>query len=218
MTSNFLPSSWREFPIEQQPDYPDQDHLQTVESKLRALPPLVFAQETRDLKQNLANVASGNGFVLQGGDCAESFTEFSANKIRDTFKVLLQMAVVLTFAGRRPVTKIARMAGQFAKPRSADFEEIDGVSLPIFRGDIINAATADPVSRRPDPERMLQAYNQSTSTLNLLRAFAQGGLADLHQLHRWNLSFVESSPSKERYLKMSERIEEIGRASCRERV
>ena len=208
MTSNSLPSSWRKFPIVQQPEYPDRDHLQVVESKLRALPPLVFAQEIRDLKQNLANVGNGKGFLLQGGDCAESFTEFSANKIRDTFKVLLQMAVVLTFAGRRPVTKIARMAGQFAKPRSADFEEINGVSLPSFRGDIINAAAADLDSRTPDPERMLQAYNQSASTLNLLRAFAQGGLADLHQVHRWNLDFVEASPSKERYLKMSTRIED----------
>ena len=208
MTSSSIPSSWRKFPIEQQPDYPDQDHLRDVESKLRALPPLVFAQEIRDLKQNLANVGSGNGFLLQGGDCAESFAEFSANKIRDTFKVLLQMAIVLTFAGRRPVTKIARMAGQFAKPRSADFEEINGVTLPSFRGDIINAASTDPAARVPDPERMLQAYNQSTSTLNLLRAFAQGGFADLHQVHRWNLDFVDASPSKERYLKMSKRIED----------
>jgi len=182
--------------------------LQQVEGQLRALPPLVFAQEIRDLKQNLASVAAGKGFVLQAGDCAESFTEFSANKIRDTFKVLLQMAVILTFGGRRPVTKIARMAGQFAKPRSADFEEIDGRSLPSFRGDIINAADADPGARIPDPERMLRAYNQSASTLNLLRAFAQGGFADLHQVHRWNLSFVESSPSKDRYQKMSERIED----------
>ncbi|MBT8436103.1 MAG: 3-deoxy-7-phosphoheptulonate synthase class II [Gammaproteobacteria bacterium] len=208
MTSHALPSSWRKFPITQQPAYPDQDQLQDVERRLRALPPLVFAQEIRDLKQNLADVAAGKGFVLQAGDCAESFAEFSANKIRDTFKVLLQMAVVLTFGGRRPVTKIARMAGQFAKPRSADFEEINGLSLPSFRGDIINAADAEPGARIPDPERMLLAYNQSASTLNLLRAFAQGGLADLHQVHRWNMSFVEASPGKERYLKMSERIED----------
>ena len=208
ITSNALPSSWREFPITQQPVYPDQQHLQDVESQLCVLPPLVFAQEIRDLQKNLADVAGGKGFVLQAGDCAESFAEFSANKIRDTFKVLLQMAVVLTFGGRRPVTKIARMAGQFAKPRSADFEEINGVSLPSFRGDIINSADADPNARIPDPERMLQAYNQSASTLNLLRAFAQGGLADLHQVHRWNMSFVEASPSKERYQRLSERIED----------
>ena len=208
MTSHAEPASWRDFPILQQPDYPDQARLEDVEDQLRALPPLVFAQEIRDLKQSLASVAAGKGFVLQAGDCAESFTEFSANKIRDTFKVLLQMAVVLTFGGRRPVTKIARMAGQFAKPRSANFEEIDGHSLPSFRGDMINAADADPEARIPDPGRMLRAYNQSASTLNLLRAFAQGGFADLHQVHRWNLSFVEASPSKERYQKMSERIED----------
>ena len=208
MTSHAAPASWRDFPISQQPDYPDQARLEDVENQLRALPPLVFAQEIRDLKQSLAGVTAGKGFVLQAGDCAESFAEFSANKIRDTFKVLLQMAVVLTFGGRRPVTKIARMAGQFAKPRSANFEEIDGHSLPSFRGDIINAADADPEARIPDPERMLRAYNQSASTLNLLRAFAQGGFADLHQVHRWNLSFVEASPSKDRYQKMSERIED----------
>jgi 3-deoxy-7-phosphoheptulonate synthase len=201
-------ASWRKYPIKQQPVYPDQGQLEDVESQLRALPPLVFAQEIRDLKQNLADAANGNGFVLQGGDCAESFGEFSANKIRDTFKVLLQMAVVLTFGGRRPVTKIARMAGQFAKPRSSDFEEVNGVSLASYRGDIINAPDADVDARIPDPQRMLRAYNQSASTLNLLRAFAQGGLADLHQVHRWNMSFVEASPAKERYLEMSERIED----------
>ncbi len=206
--SNVLPSSWRNFPIKQQPEYPDAAHLERVEQQLAALPPLVFAQEIRDLKQNLAQVAAGKGFLLQGGDCAETFAEFSANKIRDTFKVLLQMAIVLTFAGRRPVTKIARTAGQFAKPRSADYEEIDGVSLPSFRGDIIHAADPSPEARVPNPERMLQAYHQSASTLNLLRAFAQGGLADLHQVHRWNMSFVEASPVKERYLKMSKRIED----------
>ena len=207
-SSDTLPSSWRNFPIKQQPEYPDAQHLQRVEQQLRALPPLVFAQEIRDLKQNLATVAAGRGFLLQGGDCAESFAEFSAGKIRDTFKVLLQMAIVLTFAGRRPVTKIARTAGQFAKPRSADFEEVDGISLPSFRGDIIHSAEANPEARIPDPERMLQAYHQSTATLNLLRAFAQGGMADLHQVHRWNLSFVESSPAKERYMQMSRRIED----------
>ena len=207
-TPSTAPSSWRDFPIEQQPAYPDQQHLQDVESQLCAMPPLVFAQEIRNLKNSLADVSRGKGFLLQGGDCAESFSEFSANKIRDTFKVLLQMAVVLTFAGRRPVTKIARMAGQFAKPRSADYEEVDGVSLLSFRGDIINSASTEPSDRIADPERMLRAYNQSASTLNLLRAFAQGGFADLHQVHRWNTSFVEASPSKQRYLKLSERIED----------
>jgi 3-deoxy-7-phosphoheptulonate synthase len=207
-SSEPIASSWRSFPIKQQPAYPDSEHLQRVEHQLSALPPLVFAQEIRDLKKSLADVGRGKGFLLQGGDCAESFSEFSADKIRDTFRVLLQMAVVLTFAGRRPVTKIARMAGQFAKPRSADYEDVDGVSLPSFRGDIINSANTDPGDRIPDPERMLQAYHQSTSTLNLLRAFAQGGYADLHQVHRWNTSFVEASPGKQRYLKLSERIED----------
>ena len=208
MTSESSPSSWRKFPIKQQPVYPDAQHLQQVEKKLRGLPPLVFAQEIRDLKKNLAEISAGRGLLLQGGDCAETFAEFHANKIRDTFKVLLQMAVVLTFGGRRPVTKIARTAGQFAKPRSADMEDIDGVSLPSYRGDIINDPEFSEKARIPDPDRMLEAYHQSASTLNLLRAFAQGGLADLHQVHRWNMSFVEANPAKQRYLKMSERIED----------
>ena len=208
MISESSPSSWRKFPIKQQPVYPDQAQLEQVEEKLRVLPPLVFAQEIRDLKTNLAEISAGRGFLLQGGDCAETFAEFHANKIRDTFKVLLQMAVVLTFGGRKPVTKIARTAGQFAKPRSADMEVIDDISLPSYRGDIINGAGFNARERIPDPQRMLEAYNQSASTLNLLRAFAQGGLADLHQVHRWNMSFVEANPAKERYLKMSERIED----------
>ena len=206
MISESSPSSWRNFPIKQQPSYPDQDKLKQVERKLCGFPPLVFAQEIRDLKKSLAEVSAGRSFLLQGGDCAESFAEFNANKIRDTFKVLLQMAVVLTFGGRKPVTKLARTAGQFAKPRSADMEDIDGISLPSYRGDIINGPEFDKAARIPDPERMLEAYHQSASTLNLLRAFAQGGLADLHQVHRWNMGFVEASPGKDRYLKMSERI------------
>lgn len=201
-------SSWRDFPIKQQPTYPDQDRLIQVEQKLQGFPPLVFAQEIRDLKKNLAEVSAGRGFLLQAGDCAESFAEFNANKIRDTFKVLLQMAIILTFAGRKPVTKLARTAGQFAKPRSSDQEVVDGISLASYRGDIINSAEFNPAARIPDPERMLQAYHQSAATLNLLRAFAQGGLADLHQVHRWNMSFVEASPARDRYLEMSERIED----------
>jgi 3-deoxy-7-phosphoheptulonate synthase len=153
-------------------------------------------------------VSAGRGFLLQAGDCAESFAEFNADKIRDTFKVLLQMAIILTFGGRKPVTKLARTAGQFAKPRSSDQEVIDGISLPSYRGDIINSVEFNPAARIPDPERMLQAYHQSAATLNLLRAFAQGGLADLHQVHRWNMSFVEASPARDRYLEMSERIED----------
>lgn len=212
MPSGNLPSdddisrSWRQLPVSQQPEYPDASRLRSVENKLRQLPPLVFAQEIRDLKQELANVAAGRGFLLQGGDCAESFAEFSANKIRDTFRTLLQMSVVLTFSGKKPVTKIARMAGQFAKPRSSDVEEQNGITLPSYRGDIINGEAFDEVSRRADPERMIEAYNQSASTLNLLRAFAQGGLADLHQVHRWNMSYVEKSPSGKRYQDLSRRI------------
>jgi 3-deoxy-7-phosphoheptulonate synthase len=201
-------SSWRQFPVQQQPTYPDLVKLSEVEKQLRGYPPLVFAQEIRDLKHNLADISDGKGFLLQGGDCAESFSDFNANSIRDTFKVLLQMAVVLTFGGRRPVTKIARMAGQFAKPRSADLETIKNISLPSYRGDIINGADFDESSRIPNPNRMLHAYHQSASTLNLLRAFAQGGLADLHQVNGWNMSFAESNPNKLRYLKMSERIED----------
>ena len=201
-------SSWRDFPVLQQPQYVDLDHLRSTEAKLSTLPPLVFAQEIRDLKSQLANVSNGKGFLLQGGDCAESFGEFGADKIRDTFKVLLQMAVILTFGGRRPVTKVARMAGQFAKPRSADSETIDGISLPSFRGDIINSSDFTEAARLPNPERMLDAYHQSASTLNLLRAFAQGGLADLHQVHEWNRSFIKTSPAGERYESMSNRIED----------
>ncbi len=208
MTSESSTSSWRNFPIKQQPVYPDDKALQVVEKTLGKLPPLVFAQEIRDLEDNLAEVSAGKGFLLQGGDCAESFTDFSANRIRDTFKVLLQMAIVLAFGGRKPVTKIARVAGQFAKPRSADYEEIDGVSLPSYRGDIINGANFDEQSRVPDPQRMLEAYHQSAATLNLLRAFAQGGLADLHQVNRWNMGFANANPATKRYLEMSERIED----------
>ncbi len=208
LTSESFPSSWRSFPIKQQPDYPDPDQLRAVEQSLNKLPPLVFAQEIRNLKHNLGEVSAGRGFLLQGGDCAESFTDFSANGIRDTFKVLLQMAVVLSFAGRRPVTKIARVAGQFAKPRSADTEEVDGLSLPSYRGDIINGADFNEAARVPNPQRMLDAYYQSAATLNLLRAFAQGGLADLHQVNGWNMSFANANPATRRYLEMSERIQD----------
>ena len=180
--------------------------MQDVENKLKSYPPLVFAAETRALLKQLGDVSQGKGFLLQGGDCAESFDEFNAPKIRDTFKVILQMAIVLTFAGRCPVTKVARMAGQYAKPRSGDFETIDGVSLPSYRGDIINSSEFTEDARRPDPQRMLEAYHRGASTLNLLRAFAQGGLADLHEVNRWNMAFVENNPLKERYQDMSKRI------------
>ena len=180
--------------------------MQDVENKLKSYPPLVFAAETRALLKQLGDVSQGKGFLLQGGDCAESFDEFNAPKIRDTFKVILQMAIVLTFAGRCPVTKVARMAGQYAKPRSGDFETIDGLSLPSYRGDIINSSEFTEDARRPDPQRMLEAYHRGASTLNLLRAFAQGGLADLHEVNRWNMAFVENNPLKERYQDMSKRI------------
>jgi len=169
---------------------------------------LVFAGEIRELHRQLGEVAQGNAFLLQGGDCAETFAEFNANKIRDTFQVMLQMAVVMTFAGGSPVVKIGRMAGQFAKPRSSDLETIGDLSLPSYRGDIINGNDFNADARMPDPERMIKAYHQSSSTLNLLRAFAQGGFADLHKVHRWNLSFVKNSPLGERYQHLSGQIDQ----------
>lgn len=205
---NWTPNSWRNHPIVQQPDYPDQAALKQVEQTLTEMPPLVFAGEIRALQSQLAEVSNGNAFLLQGGDCAESFAEFNANKIRDTFQVMLQMAVVLTFAGSCPVVKIGRMAGQFAKPRSAGMETSDGIELPSYRGDIVNDINFTAGSRAPDPERLLQAYHQSASTLNLLRAFAQGGFADLNQVHQWNLGFVEKSPLGEKYQHLAGQIDQ----------
>jgi 3-deoxy-7-phosphoheptulonate synthase len=179
-----------------------------MEAKIARFPPLVFAGEARRLKASLARAGDGQAFVLQGGDCAESFGDFTANIIRDTFRVLLQMAVVLTFGGALPVVKLGRMAGQFAKPRSSDNETRDGVTLPSYRGDIINGPDFDPASRIPDPSRMEFAYMQSAGTLNLLRAFSTGGYADLHQVHRWNLGFVERSPLAERYADLATRIDQ----------
>lgn len=206
--SEWTPDSWRDFPIKQQPNYTDMAAVQQVEKQIAAMPPLVFAAEARELRKQLAEVAEGRAFLLQGGDCAESFTDFSAPSIRDTFKVLLQMAAVLTFAGNKPVVKVGRLAGQFAKPRSADTENIDGIELPSYRGDIVNDAAFTAEARFPDPQRLLQAYHQSTATLNLVRAFASGGLADLHQIHKWNLDFVDASPLSERYERMAARIED----------
>ncbi|WP_411368966.1 class II 3-deoxy-7-phosphoheptulonate synthase [Pseudidiomarina salilacus] len=199
--------SWREKPIQQQPNYTDKAQLQQVEQQLKTFPPLVFAEEIRSLRAQLSKVSQGHGFLLQGGDCAESFADFNAPKIRDTFKVILQMAIVMTFAGSCPVTKVARMAGQYAKPRSSDEETIDGISLPSYRGDIINGSDFTELARVPDPQRMLQAYHHSAATLNLLRAFAQGGLADLHKVHKWNMSFVAANPLKEKYLEVAEQIQ-----------
>ena len=198
--------SWREFNILQQPNYPDLKELKEVEEKLKSLPPLVFAGEARSLKEELAKVCNGEAFLLQGGDCAESFTNFNANNIRDMFKVLLQMAIVLTFAGGYPVVKVGRVAGQFAKPRSSDFEEVNGIKLPSYRGDIINGFEFDEKARVPDPKRMIEAYYQSASTMNLLRAFSRGGLADLHQVHKWNLGFVKKPEIGEKYAKLADEL------------
>ena len=206
MAKPWTPDSWRSFPIEQQPVWPDPAALEAVESKLTSYPPLVFAGEARRLKAQLGDVAEGRAFLLQGGDCAESFAEFHPDNIRDTFRVLLQMAVVLTYGANRPVVKVGRMAGQFAKPRSSDTEIQDGVALPSYRGDIINGIEFTPEAREPDPERMIQGYLQAAATLNLLRAFAQGGYADLHQVHRWNHGFVARSPQGERYRDLADRI------------
>lgn len=206
--TQWQPDSWRKLPIQQQPTYQDKLKLQEAEQRLAKYPPLVFAAEARELYRQLGDVAEGKGFLLQGGDCAESFDEFNAPKIRDTFKVILQMAIVLTFAGRCPVTKVARMAGQYAKPRSSDMETVNGVSLPSYRGDIINNFEFTDAARQPDPERMIEAYHRSAATLNLLRAFAQGGLADLHQVNRWNMAFVENNPLKERYQDVAQRIQD----------
>lgn len=208
MPDTWSPTSWRSKPIQQQPQYPDASALTQVEQTLAGYPPLVFAGEARELRRQFAEVTQGRAFLLQGGDCAESFAEFSAGKIRDTFKVLLQMAIVMTFAAGCPVVKVGRMAGQFAKPRSANDETLDGVTLPAYRGDIVNGIGFDAVSRVPDPQRLLQAYHQSTATLNLLRAFAQGGFADLHQVHQWNLDFIANSALAEKYSQLAGRIDE----------
>jgi 3-deoxy-7-phosphoheptulonate synthase len=208
MTAKWIPEGWRSKPISQVPEYPDLARLDDVERRLRAYPPLVFAGEARRLTERLGAVAEGHAFLLQGGDCAESFAEFNANNIRDTFRVLLQMAVVLTFGAACPIVKVGRMAGQFAKPRSAPTETIDGVELPSYRGDNINGIEFSAAARQPDPERLVQSYNQAAATLNLLRAFAQGGFADLHKVHRWNLDFVSDSAQGNRYAELADRLSE----------
>ncbi len=207
-TPVWTPDSWRDCPIRQVPSYPDAERLAAMEARLGKYPPLVFAGEARRLKAHLALAAEGKAFVLQGGDCAESFADFTANIIRDTFRVLLQMSVVLTFGASLPVVKMGRMAGQFAKPRSSDTETLNGVTLPSYRGDIVNGPEFTSEARTPDPARMEFGYFQSASTLNLLRAFSSGGYADLHEVHRWNLDFVERSPLAERYKDLASRIDE----------
>ncbi len=205
---DWTPDSWRSHPIRQAPAYPDAAKLAETEMRLSRFPPLVFAGEARRLKAALALAAGGRAFVLQGGDCAESFADFTANVIRDSFRVLLQMAVVLTFGAGLPVVKMGRMAGQFAKPRSSDNETVSGVTLPSYRGDMINGPEFSAEARAPDPARMEFGYFQSASTLNLLRAFASGGYADLHHVHRWTLDFVARSPLAERYRDLCQRIDE----------
>jgi len=206
MPAEWTKSAWRSKPRVQMPDYPDAGVLQTVEGRIANYPPLVFAGEARRLKARLAEVAEGRAFLLQGGDCAESFSEFSADNIRDTFKVMLQMAVVLTFGAKCPVVKIGRMAGQFAKPRSSPTEVVDGTELPSYRGDIINDFDFTAKSRVPDPERMLQAYTQAAASLNLLRAFSQGGFADINRVHSWTLDSTAGEPGYEEYHKLANRI------------
>jgi 3-deoxy-7-phosphoheptulonate synthase len=209
MREKWSPSSWRAKPAKHIPtDYPDPAALAAAEKTLKGYPPLVFAGEARNLKRELAKVSKGEAFLLQGGDCAESFKEFHPDNIRDTFRALMQMAVVLTFAGAKPVVKVGRIAGQFAKPRSEPVETIGGVTLPSYRGDVINGMEFEPAARAPDPERLIKAYSQSAATLNLIRAFANGGYADLHNVHRWTLGFVEGSPQGERYKKLADRISE----------
>jgi 3-deoxy-7-phosphoheptulonate synthase len=208
MPRTWTPDSWNGLPITQMPFYPDAAKLAEVEERLKNYPPLVFAGEARRLKSLLASAVDGKAFILQGGDCAESFAEFHPNNIRDTFRVLLQMAVVLTFGASLPVVKMGRLAGQFAKPRSSDNETQGDVTLPSYRGDMVNAMEFTPEARMADPERLVQAYNQSASTLNLIRAFAQGGYADLNQVHQWNLSFVQGSPQGERYQDLANRLDE----------
>ncbi len=208
MTERWSPSSWRSKPVQQVPAYPDPAALQAVEAQLAGFPPLVFAGEARKLKRALGKVANGEAFLLQGGDCAESFAEHSADNIRDFFRLFLQMAVVLTFAGSSPVVKIGRVAGQFAKPRSAPNEKIGDVELPSYRGDVVNGIEFTPEARIPDPERQLMAYRQSAATLNLIRAFANGGYANLENAHRWMLGFVKDSPQSGQYRQISDRITE----------
>jgi 3-deoxy-7-phosphoheptulonate synthase len=215
-TSPWSAASWRQFPAAQQPDWPDADALKKAEARLATLPPLVFAGEARHLTSDLGKVAEGNAFLLQAGDCAESFADFSADSIRDKLKIILQMAVALTYAAGVPVVKVGRIAGQFAKPRTADTERVGDVELRSFRGHMVNDETFDADARMPDPERLVAAYHQSASTLNLLRAFTKGGFADLSQAHLWNQQFVATSTEGRRYERIASEIDRALRfmAAC----
>jgi 3-deoxy-7-phosphoheptulonate synthase len=208
MAANWSPASWRQHEGRQMPDYRDAQALAAAEAQLASQPPLVFAGEARNLKADLAKVAAGESFLLQGGDCAESFAEFHADNIRDTFRVILQMAVVLTYASKLPIVKVGRMAGQFAKPRSAPTEVIGDAELPSYRGDIINDIDFTADGREPDPQRMLRAYHQATATLNLLRAFSSGGYATLERVHNWTLDFMGRSPWAAKFEEMANRIDD----------
>jgi len=207
MTTNWQPNSWQNCKLKHLPKYPIQSELDSVTKQLKNFPPLVFAGEVRSLKKSLANVCEGKGYILQGGDCAESFAEFNANNIRDTFRVILQMAIILTAGTNLPIVKIGRMAGQFAKPRSSDFENQNGIELPSYKGDIINGIQFNELNRNPNPKRILQAYSQAASTLNLLRAFSAGGFADLKHVQSWNMGFVKSGPQGERYRDLANQIQ-----------
>jgi 3-deoxy-7-phosphoheptulonate synthase len=205
--SSWSPGSWRSRPAAQQPDWPDPATLDAVLARVAKLPPLVFAGEARSLRKDLANVAEGGGVLLQAGDCAEAFDAFTADTIRDKLKVILQMAAVLTYGAGLPVVKVGRIAGQFAKPRTAPTETIDGVELPVFRGDMVNALEPTTAGRTPDPQRVVRAYHQAAATLNLVRAFTKGGFADLNQVHTWNQEFVARSPSGQRYERLADGID-----------
>ena len=205
--SEWHKSDWRAKPRVQMPDYTDKEALAEVEARLSQYPPLVFAGEARRLKRQLGAAARGEAFLLQGGDCAEAFDQFSADAIRDTFKVMLQMAMVLTYGAKVPVVKVGRMAGQFAKPRSAPTETVDGIELPSYRGDIINDLAFTPEARTPDPQKMLQAYTQAAATLNLLRAFSTGGFADINRVHSWTLGFTDDAKAA-KYREMASRIQD----------
>jgi len=204
---SWSPSSWREFPIKQQPVYEDKEALEKIEKELSTFPPLIFSGEARNLKKDLARAGRGEAFIVQGGDCAESFAAFNADTIKNLFKLILQMSVVVAYSSGKPVVKIGRVAGQFAKPRSSDFEEKDGVKLPSYRGDIINDIEFSKEARKPDPYRMVRAYYQSAATMNLLRAFSRGGLADLNEVHRWNLDFIKSHPIGQKFEAISCQID-----------
>jgi 3-deoxy-7-phosphoheptulonate synthase len=207
-SNSWSPNSWRQKPIRQQPPYEHISELEAVEQQLRRFPPLVFPGEMRRLEQQLALVAKGDAFLLQGGDCAESFMEFSDHNLRSFFRVILQMTVALMYGAGKPVVKVGRIAGQFAKPRSSDNETIDNITLPAYRGDMINGIDFTPEARRPDPERLIKAYNQSAAALNYLRALAKGGYASLHRINQWNMDFIAHSPQGKRFQDVANRIDE----------